>query len=284
MTVKKIKNGKFDLSIEIDDFTPPWCSDTSPLLLQHGFGRHAEIWRTWIPLLSGNFKILRPNLRGIPHPPSDFDARNDLTMEAYLGDLCHILDSLNIDSIHYCGESFGGCIGLAFAAKYPDRIKTLSLIGTPAFYGPKWQASYAMGHGSWSNALRTMGIPAWLTATNESTRFPSGVSREFLDWYNNMVSSTDPDVLIAMAALIEQSNLRDLLLKIPTPVLLLSPMRGNIMNNEQVDAYREGLKNFSLIRFDTPFHKIQLLEAVTCAAHVAHFCSQYDQKSLTIRF
>jgi 3-oxoadipate enol-lactonase len=284
MSIALIHNEKFQLSVEVDDFTAPWRNDKTPLVLQHGFGRHAGIWTTWVPLLSADFPILRPNLRGIGHKPTDFDAATDLSMDAYLSDLCRILDELDIEAIHYCGESFGGCIGLAMAAKHPDRIKTLSLISTPVFYGPKWQESYAMGHGTWSNALRTMGVDAWLAATNESTRFAPGVSTEFLAWYNAMVASTDPEVLMGMAALIEQSDLKPILPHVKAPVMLLSPMQGNIMNNAQVDAYRASLKDFSLIRFDTPFHKIQLLEAATCASHIAHFCSQFDQRSLGVRF
>ncbi len=284
MALKIIENGKFDLSVEIDDFTAPWRQDKSPLLLQHGFGRNASIWTTWVSELSGEFPLIRPNLRGVSDCPSDFDGNRDLSMEHYLDDLCAILDAMNIASIHYCGESFGGCIGLAFAAKYPERIKTLSLIGTPVFYGPKWQQTYSMGHGTWSNALSIMGLDAWLAATNESTRFPPGVSTEFIEWYNKMISATDPHVLIAMARLIEQSNLLPLLPQIKAPVMLLSPMQGKIMNNEQVDAYRAGLESFTLIRFNTSFHKIQLLEAHICAEHIANFCSQYDQRAMGPRF
>jgi len=284
MTLKKIENGKFELSVEIDDFTAPWRQDKSPLLLQHGFGRNASIWTTWVAELSGTFPLIRPNLRAVLDPPNDFYGTRDLTMEKYLDDLCVTLDALNIDSVHYCGESFGGCIGLAFAAKYPERIKTLSLIGTPIFYGPKWQQTYAMGHGTWSNALSVLGLDAWLAATNESTRFPPGVSEEFIDWYNKMISATDPRVLIAMARLIEQSNLLPLLPQIKAPVMLLSPVQGKIMNNEQVDAYRKGLADFTLIRFNTPFHKIQLLEAKTCAEHIAYFCTQFDQRAMGPRF
>ena len=99
-----------------------------------------------------------------------------------------------------------------------------------------------------------------------------------------MISATDPRVLIAMARLIEQSNLLPLLPQIKAPVMLLSPVQGKIMNNEQVDAYRKGLADFTLIRFNTPFHKIQLLEAKTCAEHIAYFCSHFDQRALGPRF
>ena len=47
-----------------DDFTDPWQS-VPTLLLQHGFSRSGKSWCNWVPLLSGELRVLRPNMRGM---------------------------------------------------------------------------------------------------------------------------------------------------------------------------------------------------------------------------
>lgn len=115
--------------------------------------------------------------------------------------------SKRIERVHYCGESFGGCIGMAFASRHPDRVKSLSIIASPVFLNQTWHDNYAMGHGSWSGAMQALGIPAWLEETNRNTRFPASVSQDFVHWYSSLVEGSDPDVLIAMARLIETTDI-----------------------------------------------------------------------------
>jgi 3-oxoadipate enol-lactonase len=280
MSITTIVNGKFELDVEIDDFSLPWKKNKSYLLLQHGFGRSSAIWTTWIPYLSAHYPIIRPNLRGLRKRPGTFDASTDLSLDAYLSDLCRILDELGLDSVHYCGESFGGCIGIAFAARYPSRVKTLSLVASPVFLNHKWHQNYSMGYGTWSEALESLGLDAWLAATNTSTRFPPTMGDDFIKWYNSQLQGAHLDVLVGMARMIENTDLRPLLKHITAPVLLLSPAGGGIMTNEQVDAYRAAVNNFTLLRFETEFHKIQLLHAKDCANHVAYFCSFADGRAL----
>ncbi|GAA4335395.1 3-oxoadipate enol-lactonase [Pigmentiphaga soli] len=280
MTTIKISNGSFELSVEQDDFSPPWIPDKTPLLLQHGFGRVAEVWTTWVPHVSEFYPVLRPTLRGLRSKPAGFKP-SDLSLDSYLSDLCRILDELAIEKVHFCGESFGGSLGIAFASRHPDRVKTLSVIASPVFLNRQWHENYSMGHGSWSNAMRTMGVHAWLDETNRSTRFPKGTGSAIVDWYKSLVEGADEEVLLAMAELIETSDMRPFLGGIEAPTLLLAPEGGGIITEEQLSAYRAGVKDLKVLLFRTDFHKIQLLKAAQCAQHVVQFCSLIDGRALT---
>ena len=47
-----------------DDFSDPWrCAPA--ILLQHGFSRSGRFWYNWVPLLSRQFRVLRPDMRGL---------------------------------------------------------------------------------------------------------------------------------------------------------------------------------------------------------------------------
>jgi 3-oxoadipate enol-lactonase len=280
MASRTVVNGKFELNVEVDDFSAPWKKEKSHILLQHGFGRSSTIWTTWVPHLCAHYPLVRPDLRGLRTRPENFDPATDLSLDGYLGDICRILDDLGVDAVHYCGESFGGSIGIALAARHPDRVKSLSLVATPAFQNAKWHENYAMGYPSWSAAMEALGLDRWLAETNRTTRFPPTVGEDFVAWYNGQIKGAHQDVLIGMARLIETADLRPLLKNIRAPVLLLSPIGGGIMTPEQIDAYRNDVENFTLVSFETGFHKIQLLHATECARQVGYFCSRVDGRGL----
>src|SRR5258708_6557911 len=115
------------LNYELDDFTDPW-KKAPVLLLQHGFARSSRFWYSWVPYLSRFFRVVRPDLRGLGKSSASFDFNKGINLEHYLRDINAVIDHLGVDSVHYCGESLGGILGMAFAAEYPARVKTLSLV------------------------------------------------------------------------------------------------------------------------------------------------------------
>jgi 3-oxoadipate enol-lactonase len=58
------------------------------------------------------------------------------TVEGFADDLARLLDHIGWDSTMVAGASMGGCIALAFAGKYPERVGALGLVDTTAWYGP----------------------------------------------------------------------------------------------------------------------------------------------------
>ena len=51
--------------------------------------------------------------------------------EELLLDMKGFLDTLGLDQVHYLGESIGGTLGIAFAVRSPERLKSLTLLATP---------------------------------------------------------------------------------------------------------------------------------------------------------
>ena len=136
---------------EVDDFTDPWMNRPY-LLLQHGNGRSGRFWYRWMPYLTRFYKVIRPDMRGLGQSAGRLDLDRDITLDALIGDLVALLDHLEADSVHYCGESMGGILRLALAARHPERVKTLTLVATPVFIEDAMKQRYALGHGSRTDA------------------------------------------------------------------------------------------------------------------------------------
>src|SRR5260370_9835855 len=53
------------------------------------------------------------------------------TLDRLIEDFCLLLDNLRIDRFHLVGAKIGGTVARAFAARRPERAKTLTVVGTP---------------------------------------------------------------------------------------------------------------------------------------------------------
>lgn len=267
--------GQPDIHYLVDDYTDPW-RDAPYLLLQHGNGRSSRFWYSWIPYLSRYYKIVRPDARGLGRSSTDFDLERGVSVEALVGDLLAVIDDLGTGAVHYCGESMGGILGIAFAATHPARVRTLTLVATPVYISDQMKETYSMGHKSRVDAMQEMGRDAWLKATNRSTRFPPEIDPGLLDWYEAEFAKSSEAVQLAMARLVNGANALDYLTKVEAPVLGLYPTAGPITGGEQERMLTERLRDFRIVHLATRYHMVHHIAPASCARHLLHFIAQRD--------
>jgi len=267
------RRGKPKLHYDLDDFTDPWA-EAKVLILQHGYGRSSRFWYSWVPYLTRFYKVVRPDLRGLGQSQEDFDLEKELTVDAYIEDLIAIFDALGADSVHYCGESLGGILGIILAAEYPQRVKTLTLVSAPVYISKQAQRTFAFHYSSWQEALKQMGSRGWAEAVNSAFRFPSETDPGLLQWYAEEMGRSKVDVLIAMSRLACQVDVTPYLSRIKTPVLGLYP--SSSMVTEQEDLLTSSIPNINIVHVASRYHTIQNTAPAACANHVLHFVSQYD--------
>ncbi len=263
------------LHYEIDDHTDPW-SDAPVLILQHGNGRSARYWYRWVPYLSRYYRVVRPDLRGLGQSSANFDLERELSLDVLLADAMALLDHLGARQVHFCGESMGGILGLALAATHPDRVKSLTLVATPVFISDTMKSRYAMGAGSRVDAMKQLGIRAWVDATTRQTRLPADTHPDLFRWYVDEFSAGNQDVQLAMSALVNGANATGFLEHVACPVLGLYPTEGQITSAEQEALLKARLKRFEIVHLPTGFHMIHLLHARECAERTLRFCAGID--------
>jgi 3-oxoadipate enol-lactonase len=264
-----------ELHYELDDYTDPW-REAPYLILQHGYGRSGRFWYSWVPYLARFYKVVRPDVRGLGQSSAQFDLEREFTLDACLGDLAAIVDHLGADSVHFCGESMGGILGIALAATHPARVRTLTLVSTPVYISSATKQTYALGHPSEADAQRAMGMQAWVAATNRTTRFPPETDPGLLAWYEKEFASNRADVQMAMSRLLHGVSAALFLPRVEAPVLGLYPTAGPITSAEQEQQLVANIRNLRMVHLPSQFHKVQLLFPAACANQLLHFASQHD--------
>ena len=263
------------LSYELDDFTDPWRGRPF-LVLQHGNGRSAQFWYRWIPYLARHFRIIRPDMRGLGRSVGDLELATDFTLELLLEDLLAVMDHAAAHTVHFCGESMGGILGLALAARHSHRVRTLTLVATPVFIEQQMKERYALGHGSRIQAMEQLGIREWVAATTRETRLPADDEPGLFDWYVEAFAKGNSEVQVAMSKLVNQANAEQFLKKIDLPVLGLYPTGGQITSNAQEQLLKDGLKDFEIVHLPTRYHMVHLLFPKACTDALLEFCGRRD--------
>lgn len=104
------------------------------VVLIHGFGEDASIWNEQVAVLKEHCCLLIPDLPG--SGLSTFDNANVENSDSitYYAEIVHtLLQFENVESSIMLGHSMGGYITLAFAEKYPGKLKGFGLIHSTAF-------------------------------------------------------------------------------------------------------------------------------------------------------
>lgn len=90
-----------------------------------------ELFEAPMAALSGEYRCISYDHRG--QGDSGFGARQPspdmLGTEGLYEDAVALLDQLEVDSCHWVGVSVGGFVGMRLAARHPDRVRSLGLIG-----------------------------------------------------------------------------------------------------------------------------------------------------------
>jgi len=263
------------LNYEVDDHTDPW--ERRPVLfLLHGNGRNAQFWYQWVPYLSRDFRIVRPDMRGLGKSIFADGSAVDLSVESLIDDLLKVIGALGVDKVHFCGESMGGILGLLLAAQHPSLIKTLTLVSTPVFIEEEMKERYALGYASRIEAMEKLGIRKWVSETTKITRLPADENPGLYEWYVNEFSKGDPDLQVRMSGIVNQANVTDILKDVKVPVLGLYPGEGQITSKSQERLLRNSLSDFSMRKLPTNYHMVQLLFPAVCCEQLRDFCFRHD--------
>jgi pimeloyl-ACP methyl ester carboxylesterase len=94
------------------------------LVLIHGFPENGGLWKQVWPALSAQFTVIVPDLPGTGESALGVET----SMESLAGAVSDILSKESIEQSVVVGHSMGGYVALAFAEKFPGKVKGLSLV------------------------------------------------------------------------------------------------------------------------------------------------------------
>jgi pimeloyl-ACP methyl ester carboxylesterase len=125
----QLSTGEWDY-YEVDDYTDPW-TEPEIVVYQPGQGRHTDLVFHLVPLFCGRVRFIRRDLRGHGRSSEGKDAEYKFTLDTIVAEEAEFIDKVAGKPVHWMCDSTAGMLGIALAAKYPEKLRSLTLMSTP---------------------------------------------------------------------------------------------------------------------------------------------------------
>ena len=220
------------------------------------------MWYAWMPRMGQEFRVLRPDLPGLGR--SRIPAGFEWSLPSLATFVARVLDKAGVDFAHIVGAKAGGAIAMQFAADYPARVRTLSVVHVPA-------------------AARNAGGSA-ITVTNPSeqrARLGSAASKEMVDYWEHMFAAAPEVPTKGLLAAVSKSDMEKsgILARIKAPTLLMTADRGQAQSVEQARQYQTLIPNARLVVLRSDGYHIAASNAEECVANVLAFIKETRRRA-----
>jgi pimeloyl-ACP methyl ester carboxylesterase len=266
MTVTFAEGDGARLRYDLTDITPPWCGGHETILFHHGVGTSLEIWSDWLPSLADRYQLLRFDMRGCGQStrhPAGFH----WSVDRFLDDLLRVADESGVDRFHFVGESFGGTLGVALAARSPDRMLTLTLANAA------YRGGLVKNLAGWRD-LFEQSTKAWSDRMMEWRFAPEALDPARRDWFSRQQEQSDPTVTLAIADLLARCDFAETLTKIEMPTLLLAPGASPFIPLEVMRSMNARIRESQLRVFEGVRHGLPFSHGRECADVLREFLSR----------
>jgi 3-oxoadipate enol-lactonase len=249
---------------EVDDYTDPW-TQADTILMVHGNAESGLSWFGWVPPLAREFRIVRPDTRGYGAStpmPRGFAWSLDVIVDDHLA----LMDQLGIERFHLVGAKLGGTIGRHFAARAPDRVKTLTVVGTPTPFrkGVKERVPELVAE------FERDGLEAWVRR-NMQGRLGSGFPPEGVEWWTKFMARAPVSSQVGFCANIAPADITACLPRIACPTLVITTERSALGTVEETRAWQTQIPRSELLVLAGDSYHVAASHSEECALAMKAF-------------
>jgi pimeloyl-ACP methyl ester carboxylesterase len=251
-------------------------TDPVPIVLLHGTSASLHTWEGWARALKDQRRVIRMDLPGFALTGPN--RQDDYSIDTYVLFVRAFLDKLGLERVVLGGNSLGGQIAWATAAKMPERVERLILVDASGYPLDSIKDQRV------PIGFRLMGIPGLrLLAQHTLPRGviessvrnvygdPSKVTPELIDLYADMTRREGNRH--ALARRFEQGYTGDvtLLAKIKAPTLILWGSKDRLLPPEWGQRFAHDIPNAKLVMLDGLGHVPQEEDPARSVAEVRRF-------------
>ena len=253
-----------DMHYLIDDYTDPWSTPETILLL-HGSSESGAMWFGWVPHLARRFRVVRPDMRGFGKStpmPRDYAWKLDDVVD----DFANLMQQLGIERFHLVGAKIAGTIARRFAARFADRVQTLTLIGTP----PPRRDHKPGTLDSWLGRIECEGVESWARSTMAG-RLGSKFPPAGFNWWAKLMGATPQSTALGFVGTIPGWDVAADLPNIKCPTLVITTEGSALGTVEDTRAWQQKIPNSTLVALPGDSFHAAATDSDRCAQEVREF-------------
>ena len=253
-----------EMHYEVDDFTDPWRSRETILLL-HGNAESGAAWYGWVPTLARHRRRPAEAAHIWAHHaivPRDFP----WTLDVLIDDFIRLMDRLEADRFHLVGAKIGGTIARAFAARRPGRVMTLTVVGTP----PPMREGAAERAPELAQEFEMQGVEHWARRTMAG-RLGSIFPPEGVEWWIRFMGHTAVSTQIGFMKTIACADIRADVPKIGCHTLVITTDGSGLASVDETRTWQQRIPNSSLLVLPGNSYHVAASHAERCAEATLDF-------------
>src|SRR6266478_5921294 len=213
-----------------------------PLVLIPGLAGGFELLGPLARLLADNFRVISYQLRG---EHDAFALRQRFGLQDLVSDLAEFLDWQCLERPTILGVSFGGVLGLEFAARFPNRLQNLVIQGSGARYERGLLQRVA------GVILARYPLPSDNAFVNQFFNLLFGSRQKpgpLFQFVTRQCWQTDQGVMAHRFHLVEHLDMAERLPQIDVPALILAGNRDLLVSPRSLDELCETIPDTELVR------------------------------------
>jgi pimeloyl-ACP methyl ester carboxylesterase len=216
-------------------------------------------------VLAQHFRVISYQLRG---EDDCFALRRRFDLADLANDLAEFLDWHCLESPTIFGLSFGGVLGLEFAARFPHRLHDLVVQGVGARFKRGWLEKVA------GTILSRLPLPTDSPFINQFFNVlfggPQQDSSQFR-FVTRQCWQTDQSVMAHRFQLVERFDMGSRLDRIRVPTLILAGTRDVLVSDRSLRELCAGIPNSLLVRLPNCGHLAFVTQPEEVAAEARRF-------------
>ena len=214
----------------------------------------SPVWKHWLELLGRNHCFVRYDARG--NGLSDWQPPS-ITCEDFVADLGAVFDAAGVDRAPVLGISQGAAVATAYAARNPERVSALILIGGCA---RGWRVRQNPVLTERFEALMVLIRQGW-GGQNPSfrqiftTAFFPDATREQADWFNELQrQTTSPENAARILSALGGLDIREELARVRVPTLVFHSRGDAVMPIKAGIELASGIEGARFVPIESANH------------------------------
>jgi 3-oxoadipate enol-lactonase len=235
-------------------------ADLPVLLCLHSLFLDPRMFDGLAEAAAGRFRVVRPTVRG--QGAHALQVHSTVTMDECADDVIELVDSLGLAPTRVVAQSMGGDVAIRVAARRPDIVSAMALLGSSARSEPPENLEAFLPI---ADAVEASGFQGEVLDTTMAIMFgetsradPS--KADVVELWHERIASLPPQLCHAIRGVIEREDVTHLLPRIDLPVLVVSGSEDVARPPAWADQVVAGLPQASLLRLESVGHS-PVLEA-----------------------